>query len=93
VAAVEKPVRVSISAPQDRSRQYYVVTLDVETLSANDLDETLRWLRGELRPAVRGEGNIGTAIGRGVRRLFIRLVGAERRNLQARSATFRVPDR
>jgi hypothetical protein len=56
-----------------------------------DLDEVGRWLRGEMQPAVRGDGNPGTALGRGLRRLFVRLLGAERRNLQTRSATFVVP--
>jgi len=36
-------------------------------MSLSDLDEVERWLRGELRPAVRGQRNPGTAIGRGLR--------------------------
>ena len=48
-------------------------------------------LRGQLSPAVRGDGNPGTALGRGIRRMFVRLLGAERRNLQARSRTFVIP--
>ena len=91
VAEVERPVPVPLRPRARASRQYYIAVLEVATLSANDLDELDRWLRGEMRPAVRGEGNPGTAVGRGLRRLFARLLGAERRNLQARSATFRVP--
>lgn len=91
---VERPIPVPIRPRGDRDRQYYLAVLDVATLSANDLDELDRWLRGEFRPAVRGEGNPGTAVGRGLRRLFVRLLGAERRNLQARSPTFRIaPER
>ncbi|HEX6943882.1 MAG TPA: DUF4390 domain-containing protein [Gemmatimonadaceae bacterium] len=85
---VERPQRVHIKAPAQRSRQYYIGVLDVESLSLTDLDEVERWLRGELQPAVRGDGNPGTALGRGIRRVFVRLLGAERRNLQARSRTF-----
>ena len=85
---VERPQRVHIRPPAQRSRQYYIGVLDVESLSLTDLDEVERWLRGELQPAVRGDGNPGTALGRGIRRVFVRLLGAERRNLQARSRTF-----
>jgi len=91
VAEVERPQRAPIKALRQRDRQYYNVVLEVETMSLNDLDELERWLRGELQPAVRVEGNPGTAIGRGLRELFVRLLGAERRNLEKRSPTFRVP--
>jgi hypothetical protein len=48
-----------------------------------------RWLRGELKPAVRGQRNPGTAVGRGMRTLLARVLGGEMRRLEARSATFR----
>jgi hypothetical protein len=88
VQEVERPMRVPLRAATQRSRQYYIGVLDAESLSLTDLDEVERWLRGELQPAVRGDGNPGTALGRGIRQLFVRLLGAERRNLQARSRTF-----
>jgi hypothetical protein len=88
---VERPMRVPLRASARRSRQYFIGVLDVESLSLTDLDEVERWLRGDLQPAVRGDGNPGTALGRGIRRMFVRLLGAERRNLQARSRTFVVP--
>lgn len=90
-AEVERAMRVGIAARTRGGRQYYRAVLNVETLSDNDLDELERWLRGELRPAVRGERNPGTAIGRGVRRLFVRVLGGEQRHLEARSQSFRVP--
>jgi uncharacterized protein DUF4390 len=90
-AEVERAYRVPITALRQRDRQYYNVALEVETMSLNDLDELERWLHGELQPAVRGERNPGTAVGRGLRELFARLLGAERRNLEVRSKTFRVP--
>jgi Domain of unknown function (DUF4390) len=89
VAEIDRPYRVPIIAQADRDRQYYIATLEVETLSFHDLDELEGWLRGEARPAVQGTGNPGTALGRGVRKLFARLVGGERRNLKTRSGTFR----
>lgn len=91
VKEVERPMRVPIKPAAQRSRQYYIGVLDVESMSLTDLDEVERWLRGQLQPAVRGDGNPGTALGRGIRRMFVRLLGAERRNLQARSRTFVVP--
>jgi hypothetical protein len=88
-AEVERPMRVALVASQRGTRQYYRAVLTIETLSNNDLDEMQRWLRGELRPAVRGERNAGTALGRGVRRVVVRLLG-EVRNLEARTPSFRV---
>jgi hypothetical protein len=86
--AVSRPYRVPIVPPRGR-RAYYALAVDVETLSVNDLDEVEGWLRGELRPAVRGQRNPGTALGRGVRTLFTRLLGSETRHYEGRSATFR----
>lgn len=89
VAEVERPFKAPITAIAAKDRQYYIATVEVVTLSLNDLDEVERWLKGEVQPAVRGEANPGTALGRGMRKLFARLVGGERRNLQTRSGTFR----
>jgi hypothetical protein len=69
---------------------YYNVALDVEMLSVSDLDEVERWLRGELRPAVRGERNPGTAVTRGVRTVVAKLLGAEKRHYEERSSRFEV---
>src|SRR4029079_941578 len=87
--AVGRGVRVPLNAPS-RSRYYYAATLDVEVLSLSDLDELERWLRGELRPAVSGKKNPGTALGRGVRTLVVRLLGGEKRHYEARTGTFRL---
>lgn len=89
-AALERPMRVPLVAARDRERQYYVATLEIETLSLNDLDEVERWLRGELKPAVRGQRNPGTALTRGVRTLLVKLLGGEKRTIEVRSGTFRV---
>lgn len=89
--AVERPLRVPISAPALDRRFYYQGSLEVRTLSVSDLDEVNAWLSGELRPAVRGERNPGTAFTRGFRSLTTRLLGGERRVYAARTATFRPP--
>jgi hypothetical protein len=75
-------------APRGRRRVYYALALDVEMLSVNDLDEVERWLRGELRPAVRGQRNPGTALTRGLRALVVGLLGRENRHYEVRSRTF-----
>lgn len=90
-ALLSRPWRPPLRAPTGRDRVYYNAALDVEMLSVNDLDELERWLRGEFRPAVRGERNPGTAITRGLRSLVVGLLGGENRHYEARSRTFR-PD-
>jgi hypothetical protein len=92
-AAVARPYQPSLPARRTRSRQYYIVVLDVEVISMSDLDELERWLRGELRPAVRGKRNPGTALGRGISTLATRLLGGEKRRYEQRTETFRVGNR
>ena len=87
--AVEAPFKVAISLPRRGQRGYYNLLLDVEVLSLTDLDEVQRWLRGELKPAVEGRRNPGTAVGRGLRTLVVRLLGGEKRHYEARTGTFR----
>jgi hypothetical protein len=87
--AAEGPYRPAISLPRKGQRGYYNLLLDVETLSLSDLDEVERWLRGELKPAVSGKKNPGTALGRGVRTLVVRLLGGEKRHYEARTGKFK----
>lgn len=88
-AVLDAPFKVPISPPRPGQRSYYNLVLDVEMLSLTELDEVERWLRGEMKPVVRGQKNPGTAISRGVKTVFVRLLGAERRRYEARSGTFR----
>jgi hypothetical protein len=87
--AAEAPYKVAIPLPKKGERGYYNLLLDVETLSLSDLDEVQRWLKGELKPAVSGKKNPGTALGRGVQTLVVRLLGGEKRHYEARTGTFR----
>lgn len=89
--ALERAYAPSIRVPRKGRRYYYHVRVAVVPMSLSDLDEVERWLRGEFRPAVRGERNPGTALGRGLGHLFVRLIGGEGRELEARSATFVAP--
>lgn len=89
-AAVARAYQPLLPARRTKARQYYIVVLEVEVLSMSDLDELERWLRGELRPAVRGKRNPGTALGRGLSTLATRLLGGETRRYEQRTETFRV---
>jgi hypothetical protein len=88
-AQVDVPFPAPIALPRKGRRTYYTLTLNIETLSLTELDEVERWLRGELKPAVRGKKNPGTAVGRGVRTVVVRLLGGEKRRYETRSGTFR----
>jgi hypothetical protein len=88
-ALVEKPYRITAPPMRRGGRYYYDASLDVEVLSLSDLDEVERWLRGEVRPALSGDRNPGTALTRTVRGFFVRLLGGERRHYQVQSGTFR----
>lgn len=76
--------------PRRPGKYYYLAVLDVETLSLGDLDELERWLRGELKPAIRRPGRTGGAIARGAGTLFARLLGGDRRHYDARSPGFTI---
>lgn len=74
--------------PSDPGRYYYLARVEVETLSLSDLEELQRWLRGELAPAVGGDQDVEGAMARGVRRLFVRVLGLPARRFELRTPTF-----
>ena len=88
-AAVGAAFHAPVSPPKKGKRSYYTLTLDIESLSLTELDEVERWLRGELKPAVRGKKNPGTAVGRGVKSVMVRLLGGEKRRYETRTGVFR----
>jgi hypothetical protein len=88
-AGIDAEFVMPIAPPKKGKSSYYTLTLDVESLSLTELDELERWLRGELKPAVRGKKNPGTAVGRGVRTVIVRMLGGEKRRYTARSKTFK----
>lgn len=89
-AALEQPYSPAM-APTAGGRYYYLAYLEIETLSLSDLDELERWLRGELQPAVESGGSVPGAIGTGLKRLLVRVLGLPARRYEARSPPFRVP--
>jgi len=88
-SAVAADYRPRIGLPKPGERSYYRLALTVEAMSLSDLDEVRRWLRGELRPAVRGRRNPGTAVTSGVRTLFVRILGGERLRYDANTGVFK----
>lgn len=61
--------------PQREARYYYLATVEIQTLSATDLEELRRWLRGDVAPAVGGSEGGQSAVASGVRRMFVRALG------------------
>lgn len=94
VATLEaaQAVLAELLTPQLRTRttgrHYYIVVLEVETLSLSDLDELRRWLRGDVGPAFGGQGSPARAIERGLRRLLVRVIGLPTRRVEVRTGTF-----
>jgi len=83
--ALRREVAVPLR-PTESGRYYYQLTLGVESLSADDLDELEQWLRGE--PTGGSDDNERGALGRGVQRLFVRALGLPSRSLQRRTRPF-----
>jgi len=85
-AGLEAALRVPLR-PMQPGTYYYLARLELETLALSDLEELQRWLRGELAPSI-GEAEVGSALGRGLRRIFVRVLGVPVRRLQARTPRF-----
>jgi hypothetical protein len=77
--------------PRGAGRYYYLASLEIETLSLSDLEELRRWLRGDVRPAVEGRAPPARAVERGLRRVFVRVIGLPTRRYEARSDNFVIP--
>ena len=87
--ALDVPYQVTLTAPASaHGKFYYLCRLQVTTLNDTDLEELTRWLKGDVGPAVSGEGNFGDALARGAQRVLVRIAGLPRLNLEARSAAF-----
>jgi hypothetical protein len=87
-AAIAAPFEAPVRAPRNGQRMYYHLVLDIQKVSLSDLDELEAWLRGELKPATRGQRNPGTALARGFQTLMLRMLGGENPRYEARSETF-----
>lgn len=86
-AAIERWYLSPQSGPAAGSGTYYYeAQLEVEILSLGDLEELGHWLKGEREQE---GGDVESALGRGLKRLFIRLIGLSVRRFEARTEQFR----
>ena len=85
--ALATPFAVDL-LPSEPGQFYYVATLQIESLSLSELDEVERWLRGEVGEGISRSGNVGDVLGRGLRRLLIRVSGLPHLVLETRSPFF-----
>ncbi|MCG6986676.1 MAG: DUF4390 domain-containing protein [Gemmatimonadetes bacterium] len=76
--------------PKEKGRYYYLAQVEVETLSLTDLEELQRWLKGDLASAVAGNEKVETAVGRGMRRVLVRMLGLPTKRYRVKSHTFEV---
>lgn len=93
LAAVSEALQAGFDLPlrpREEGKYYYLGQVQVEMLSLSDLEELQRWLQGDLATAVRGEENVGTAVGRGVHRMVVRMLGIPAKRFKVRTETFRV---
>lgn len=88
--AVAAAMRAELRPAGAGRRFYYLATLRVETLSLSDLEELRRWLRGDVAPAIGGTRSPERAVGSGMSRLLVRVLGLPARSFEARSETFTV---
>lgn len=86
-AALGTPNQVTVSSPI-AGRLYYVATLEITTLSDSDLEELERFLKGDLTPAAEGQTDAGGAVGRGAKRLVLKLAGLPSLSLSVQSERF-----
>ena len=84
---LSRSVRIPL-APVDPGRYYYLARLEVETLALSDLEELERWLQGDLAPSMDLDAEVGSALGRGLRRIFVRILGLPIQRFQARTPAF-----
>jgi hypothetical protein len=62
--------------------------MEVETLSLSDLEELRHWLQGDLGPAMDRNNELGSALGRGLRRILVRALGLPMQRFEARTQVF-----
>jgi len=87
--AIGVSYRISVRA-EGKGDYYYAATLQVSTLSDQDLDEMDRVLRGDPESDGASSGDLGDAVGRAARRMVLRVAGLPLMRVEGKSATFEV---
>jgi hypothetical protein len=70
--------------PNRPGRYYYHLSVEVKTLTENDLDALQQWMRGS-------DGNPLSAVGKGIGKLLSRVLGGAVQRYQESSGTFSYP--
>jgi hypothetical protein len=77
-----------IMAPASTRGLYYTVSVTVETLNSDDLNEVKHWVKGDLQPALSGKRDAGTALSRTFGWLFSRLFGGDTKHASQSTGKF-----
>ena len=85
--AIPREVRVG---PREAGEYYYVVSLEVTTLSDSDIKELERFLAGDVGPAATGGEPVGSAVSNAIRRLLLSVSGLPSLGVERRSEKFTV---
>ena len=85
--AIPREIRVG---PTDEGEYYFVVALEISTLSDSDIRELERFLSGDVGPAATGSEPIGTALSNAVRRALLSVAGLPNLRIEGRSDKFTV---
>lgn len=86
-AALAVPYRVQLR-PTAPGAYYFAASLTISTLSDSDLREFERFLAGDIGPAASGQESLGDALGRGAKRILLKLAGLPGTRIEARSGQF-----
>ena len=85
--ATPREIRVG---PRDAGSYYYVVTLEISTMSGNDIRELEQFLSGNVGPAATGSESVGSALGNAIRDAFRSVAGLPSLQFEDRSGGFTV---
>jgi hypothetical protein len=85
--AIPREVRVG---PREPGEYYYVVSLEVSTLSDTDIKELEQFLSGEVAPAATGSEPVGSAFTNAIRRALLSVAGLPSLRREARTDRFTV---
>ena len=85
--AIPREVRVG---PRGAGEYYYVVSLEVSTLSDSDIKELERFLSGDVGPAATGSEPVGSALSNAIRRLLLSVSGLPSLSIEGRTGKFTV---
>lgn len=85
--AIPREVRVG---PREPGEYYYIVSLEVSTLSDSDIKELEQFLSGEVAPAATGNEPLGSAFSNAIRRALLSVAGLPSVRKEARTGKFTV---